>query len=95
MKKGFALITVLVVLILIAMGSAAILTSVGSFNTMKAKNVSEIKAQYLAEAGMQYALWKCRTSACATESISIDGVSVDINADALPKITVQVLYPDL
>lgn len=94
MKKGFALITVLVVLILVAMGSAAILTSVGSFNTMKAKNVQEIKAQYLAEAGMQYALWKCRTSACATESISIDEVSVAITA-ALPKITVQVSYPDL
>ena len=62
MKKGFALITVLVVLILVAMGTAAILKSVASHNTMKAINVQELKAQYLAEAGMQRALWLCRTN---------------------------------
>jgi Tfp pilus assembly protein PilX len=63
MKKGFALITVLVVLILLSIGIATILQSFGSHARMKSNNLQELKAQYLAEAGMQRALWICRNNA--------------------------------
>jgi type II secretory pathway component PulK len=61
MKNGFALITILAVVIMIALGAAALLQSVGSHIGMKSNNLQEVKAQYLAEAGMQYAMWKCRS----------------------------------
>jgi len=60
MRKGFALITVLVILILIAMGTAVILQTVSSHSVMKAMNVQELQSQALAEAGMQQALLICR-----------------------------------
>jgi Tfp pilus assembly protein PilX len=88
MKKGFALITVLAVLIMIALGTATVLQSVGSQTNMKSSNLQETKAQFLAEAGMQYALYICRTSggSCAgftTPAIhTIDGTNVTISATA-------------
>ncbi len=63
MKKGFALITVLAVLIMIALGTAAVLQSVGSQTNLKSINVQEVKEQFLSEAGMQYALWRSRNGA--------------------------------
>lgn len=82
MKKGFALITVLVVLILLMMGIAAILQSVGSLTNLKSTNLQEVKDQYLAEAGMQRALWHCRTGGCATatENPTLEGSVVHITA---------------
>jgi len=87
MKKGFALITVLAVLIIIGIGSLAILKAVTSHATMKVRNVNEIKAQYLAEAGMQRALWKCRDNngVCVSEpEFNIDGTKVEINVTEAP-----------
>ena len=94
MKKGFALITVLAILIMIALGAATVLQSAGNQASMKYKNVQEVKAQYLAEAGMQHALWKCRTSGgCASETISVVGTNdVAIDVSGLPKIKVTVNY---
>jgi len=85
-KKGFALITVLAVLVMIALGTATILQSVGSQMNMKSNNLQEVKSQYLAEAGMQYALWKCKTSGCASmpASVTIDGTTVSITAAETP-----------
>ena len=85
-KKGFALITVLVILIMIALGTAAVLQSVGSHASMKSISVEETKNQYLAEAGMQHALWKCRTNGgvCVNETITIDGTSVKIDVTENP-----------
>ena len=60
MKKGFALITVLAILIIIALGTAMVLKSVGSHTSMKSNNLQDVEAQYVAEAAMQYALWVCR-----------------------------------
>jgi len=95
MKKGFALITVLAIVIILGLGTATILQSVGSQMNMKSNNLQEVKAQYLAEAGMQHALWKCRTSGCTTESITIDGSTVAIDVSALPKIVTTVTYTDV
>ena len=94
MKKGFSLIAVLAVVIMIALGTVTVLQSVGSQTSMKGNNLQEVKAQYLAEAGMQYALWRCRTSGsgCVTESLVIDGTTIAINASASPQITLTVNY---
>ncbi|MFA5159891.1 MAG: hypothetical protein WC484_05230 [Candidatus Omnitrophota bacterium] len=95
MRKGFSLITVLAVLIVLSLGTAAILQAVGSHINMKHNNLQEITAQFLAEAGMQHALWKCRTSSCTSETISIDGTSVVITTSAVTngyKIQVTVDY---
>jgi Tfp pilus assembly protein PilX len=93
MKRGFALITVLSVAIMIALGAATILQSMSSHVSMKANNLQESRAQFLAEAGMQRALWTCRTNTvgcavgettcCAAEpafsiTINIAGAPVNI-----------------
>ena len=85
-RKGFALITVLAVLLVIALGTATVLQAVGSHTNLKANNLSEVKYQYLAEAAIQYAQWKCRTSGCANivSPITIDGTNVTINAAESP-----------
>lgn len=80
--KGFALITVLAILLMIALGSAAILQSVGSHTSMKSLSVQETKDQYVAEAGMQFALWTLRTNPAAFAAdtthdvLAADGVTV-------------------
>lgn len=81
-QKGFALITVLAVLIMLALGITAVLQSVGSHTSMKSLSVQETKAQYLAEAGMQYANWWCRT-----HSGDCSGLNVDPPNVTLPKAT--------
>ena len=89
MRKGFALIMVLVFLILIAIGTTTLLQAVGSHTNTKVDNVRDARFQYLAEACMWHALWQCRQpTGCKTEKIPIDGTMVAINADSLPKIVV-------
>lgn len=84
MKNGYALITVLAVLIMIALGAATVLQSMGSITNVKSGNLQEVRGQYLAEAGMQYALAQCRTpGGCA----SVNGTTKDIDGTAV-KITV-------
>jgi len=90
MQKGFALITVLAILIMIALGTATVLQSLGSQTNMKSINLQDLKAQYLAEAGMQRALWKCRTTGCVAETITIDGTSVAITLPASGQVLVTV-----
>jgi len=61
-RRGFALIAVLAILIVILFGAAAILTSVSGHANIKFRMIQELKAQYLAEAGMQWAIWDCKTT---------------------------------
>lgn len=82
MKKGFALITVLAILIVIALGTATVLQSVGSQTSMKSISLQGLKDQYIAEAGMQYALWCLRTGTAAFSTdtsynvLAADGATV-------------------
>lgn len=78
-KNGFALITVLAVLIMIALGTATILQSIGSQTSMKSINLQEARDQYIAEAGMQYALWCLRAGVALPAShnvLAADGITV-------------------
>ncbi|MFA7255030.1 MAG: hypothetical protein WC133_02880 [Candidatus Omnitrophota bacterium] len=109
MKRGFALITVLAVLMLIALGTATILQSVGTHTSLKAKNVQEVKAQDLAEAGMQHALQICRKNNgdCSLANITLLKADTlleqDIKITTVPAtsgaasytIKVEVNYPDV
>ena len=98
-KKGFALITVLAVLLMIALGSAAILQSMGSQTNIKALNVQEVQSQGLAEAGMQHALWRCKTNTagcvgvtpcCIVEDVTIEGERVAIRLPSAGEISICV-----
>lgn len=99
MKKGFIMITVLAVLVMVALGAAALLQSAGSIAVLKANHVRDIRAQYLAEAGIQRAIWLCRTTGCADEAAySIDGDTVAIDVTDLgtgsTEIVATVNYAD-
>jgi len=100
MKKGFALITVLAVLIVIALGTATILQSVGSQNDLKSNNVRDVQAHYLAEAVMQHILWQCRQpggGGCPVSPapIVLGGITFNIDTSARPRIRITADYPDI
>ena len=60
MKKAAALILVLVVMIIVGLGTAAIMQAMISYAQMKVISINKIKAQYLAEAALQFAIYQCR-----------------------------------
>ncbi|MEI7751254.1 MAG: hypothetical protein WCJ71_04090 [Candidatus Omnitrophota bacterium] len=82
MKRGFALITVLAVAIVVALATTKLLQSLGSNAAIKSNNLQDSRAQFLAEAGMQHALWQCSTPTgclCNPEfqvSVNINGAPV-------------------
>jgi len=83
MKRGFALITVLAVAIIISLSSAKILQSLGSNASVKSNNLQDCRDQLLAEAGMQRALWQCSTPAgCVSEP----NFSITVNINGLPVV---------
>lgn len=88
-KRGFALITILVILILITMGAVAILKAIGSHNTMKAISLQELKSQYLAEAATQAAMWRCRNASgnCTgvPNLINVNGTNVNMTVIGTPQ----------
>ena len=98
MKKASALISVLVVMIIVGIGTTAILQAMMSYANMKIVTISRIKAQYLAEAGMQYAVAQCR-SGDFSSPVTVTGeeypitVTKTVQADGSYKITVSVTYP--
>ena len=86
MKNGFALVTCLAIVVVIALGTAGIFQAVSSHANMKANTLQEVQAKYLAEAGMEYALWHCRTinGGCSTDAgFTIDGTAVPITTTSL------------
>ncbi len=98
-KKGFALITVLAVLIVVALGTATILQSVGSQSDLKSNNVRDVRAHYLAEAAMQQVLYTCRTSVSGCDgnpaTLTIEDITFNVDISALPRIRITADYPDI
>lgn len=103
LKRGFALITVLAMVIVISLGAATLLRSMGNVANLKSNSIADIQAQYLTEAGVEYAKWLCRNAACPASTgntITIDGAAVKIAATALTpanfyNITASVAYTEL
>jgi len=100
-NKGFMLVTVLAVLLAVSLGCLAMLQTVTIHASLKAKSVKELIAQSLAEAGMWYALWKCKKdpSACAgpitlDESGSEIVITKEDSLGGTSKIEVAVTYSD-
>lgn len=60
MKKGTALVAVLALLIIMSLGTTAILQAMISYSNMRLVTIERVKAQYLAEAGVQFAIAQCR-----------------------------------
>ncbi|MFH1800937.1 MAG: hypothetical protein ABH891_08875 [Candidatus Omnitrophota bacterium] len=91
MKNGFALITCLAVVMVVALATAGIFQAIGSHANMKANNLQEVQARYLAEAGAEYELWKCRPAIAGggggcidNATYSIDGTTVPIDVTSQP-----------
>ena len=62
-RKGVAMLVVIgLVLMLLALGGAVLIISAGHFGTSY-HQIKRARAYYAAEAGMQHALWGCRTGA--------------------------------
>lgn len=96
MRKGSALISILVVMIIVGIGTTAILQAMMSYANMKIVTIDRIKAQYIAEAGMQYAIDQCRSGDFASHAgVNIEGYPVDIDKTLQGgsyKITITVTY---
>ncbi len=60
-KKGIALLIVIsFVLMFLVLGGAGLMISTGHFSS-SFRQIKRARAYYAAEAGMQHALWNCRT----------------------------------
>lgn len=99
-KKASALIFVLVVMIIAGLGITALLQAMISYSQMRIVSIENVKAQYLAEAGMQYAVWQCRNSDFSSP-VTITSEEWPINiikeqqTDGSYKIIVTVEYPGI
>ena len=102
-KKSNALILVLVVLIIIGLGTTAILQAMISYANMQIVSTERIRAQYLAEAGIQVGIWQLQhglwPAGAAPIQITTEGWPITVTKSAQPdgsyKITAQVQYPGL
>ncbi len=100
-SKGFALVTVLVVVIVVAALSAGVIQVLNSYTSLKQVSLEGIKAQYLAEAAMQWALYQCRSAGgvCPTTEDTViqmpsgdlsDGMTSVISINAGPGGTYDI-----
>lgn len=86
MKKATALVLVLVVMIIVGLGTTALLQSMISYSQMRIVTIENIKAKYLAEAGMQYAIWQLRNGNAASP--------VTITSEEWPIVITKTSQPD-
>ncbi|MCX5715786.1 MAG: hypothetical protein NTV07_02785 [Candidatus Omnitrophica bacterium] len=59
-KKANALILALVVVLIVGLGTTAVLQAMISYANMKITSIDKMRAQYLAEAGTQIGIWQCQ-----------------------------------
>jgi Tfp pilus assembly protein PilX len=86
MKRANALILVLVVLIIVGLGTTAILQAMISYANMRIVSIDRIKAQYLAEAGTQIGIWQCQQGDFTSP--------VTITTEEWPIVITKTLQPD-
>jgi len=97
-KKAAALLFVLITTIIIGILAAAILQAVLTYSQIQTLNIKKVKASYLAEAGMQYAIVQLRNKNYTSpvtwgmEEYPIHIVKEN-QGDGTYKITVTVQYP--
>lgn len=101
-KRGSALVAVLIVGVILNIGMTAMLQAMISYANMRTIAAKEVRARYLAEAGMQYAIAECRLGNFSSPIINLTGETLPIvitigdpdTTNGLRKITVMVEYPD-
>ena len=82
--KGFALISVLVVAIVLALGSVTMLQVMQSYGQQKYLSVQSVKAQYAAEAGKELAIYdlsqdpQVTTNYTGANAKNIGGYTVEV-----------------
>jgi len=88
-KKGIALLVVIgLVLMLLILGSAGLMISTGHFGT-SFRQIKRARAYYAAEAAMQHALWKLRTTGAATGTLALP-LDFEVNGIEDADITVTI-----
>jgi type II secretory pathway component PulK len=77
-KKGVALLVALsIAIVLVILATAMLMLVRGHYGTT-ANQIQHTKAYYLAEAGVQYALARCRVGNFSNFSFSEDGKTVNV-----------------
>ncbi len=84
-QKGFVLVMVLIFLIMVLLGVAAILASSTGNAKLKDQSVQVLEAQYFSEAAMQWAIWNCRTYPLNGCQNGEGGVPITIPQASLPR----------
>ena len=100
-KNGFALITVLALAIMLGLGIAALLHMVATSAQLNAISAKGTQAQYILEAAIQDARFKCKLNGgvCTSGNTTIDGWNVQYNSTfnaglGVYQIDATVNYPD-
>jgi Tfp pilus assembly protein PilX len=78
-KRGFALITVLAIVIMLTLGITAMLQFSYNQSKLQGATIMGTSAQYVAEAGMQQVLWSCRDAGCSANVVNMAMPSADPN----------------
>ena len=81
--KGYVLIIVLAIVVMLTMGIAAMMQATSGHTSMKSRNLGEVKAQYRAEAAMQLWMDGCKTNPttlCINRNFDMDGDNVHVEA---------------
>lgn len=98
LQKGFALITVLTLSVLIGIGIVAMLQVIANTASVRRMSAQAIKAQYLAEAGAQHAVAELRNGVSANGAITTEDFPIAIQktslGDGTYQVDVTVTYPE-
>lgn len=98
MKKGSALIFVLMVMTIITLGTATILQAMISYIAMREITAARMTAQYLTEAGACYGVMQC-VNGNFTSPVTINSekypitINKDLSSPGNYNLTVTVTYP--
>lgn len=81
-KKGVALLIALSIAIILMLLAMSMLMLVRGHYGTTANQIQHTKASYLAEAGVQYALARCRAGTYSNFNFPENGVTVSVNISA-------------
>jgi len=93
--KGLALVIVLAIMICLSIIAGAILIVARGHYHATGSQIKHTKAFYLAEAGVQWALWRCRTAADPTAGSPFTHTDIEDPPDSgyHPPITISITAP--
>ena len=84
-RKGFVLVMVLIFLLMVLLGVAAILSSSTGNAKLKDQSVQVLESQYFSGSAMQWAIWNCRTNPLTGCQNGAGGAPIPIPAASVPR----------